>query len=156
MLLQAPALSDGIGGVGVHVVALGLLILAGAVMAVVLRARLAAVVALGLTGLGIALLFALLSAPDLAMTQIMVESLTVILLALLLIFAAGGVVRGRAPLVVAGELAPPSGAADPVPQALILTAIVIGFAVISFAAVLARRVFEVVGTDDPEAMEAEP
>lgn len=74
----------------------------------------------------------------------------------LLIFAAGGVVRGRAPLVVAGELAPPAGAADPVPQALILTAIVIGFAVISFAAVLARRVFEVVGTDDPEAMEDEP
>lgn len=83
VLLQAPALSDGIGGVGVHEVTLGLLILAGAVMAVVLRSRLAAVVALGLTGLGIALLFALLSAPDLAMTQIMVESLTVILLALL-------------------------------------------------------------------------
>ena len=74
----------------------------------------------------------------------------------LLIFAAAGVVRGRAPLVATGELAPPPGAADPVPQALILTAIVIGFAVISFAAVLARRVFEVVGTDDPEAMKDEP
>ncbi len=70
-----------------------------------------------------------------------------------LIFAAAGVVRGRAPLVAAGELAPPPDAADPLPQALILTAIVIGFAVVAFAAVLARRVFEAVGTDDPDAME---
>lgn len=72
----------------------------------------------------------------------------------LLIFSAGGVVRGEAPLVAPGEVTPPPGAADPLPQALILTAIVIGFAVVSFAAVLARRVFEVTGTDDPEAMES--
>ena len=83
LLLHAPALPREIGRVGVHEVALGGLVLAGAVMAVALRSRLAAVVALGLTGIGIALLFALLSAPDLAMTQITVESLTVILLALL-------------------------------------------------------------------------
>ncbi len=74
----------------------------------------------------------------------------------LLIFSAPGVVRGRAPLVAVGELSPPPEAADPVPQALILTAIVIGFAVVAFAAVLARRVFEVVGTDDPDAMEDAP
>jgi len=78
-----PRLRAGMAGAGIHEVVLSLLILAGAVMAVALRSRLAAVVALGLTGIGIALLFALLSAPDLAMTQIMVESLTVILLVLL-------------------------------------------------------------------------
>lgn len=83
LLLQTPWSHSRIGDIRVHEVVLGALILAGAVLAVVLRSRLAAVVALGLTGLGIALLFALLSAPDLAMTQIMVESLTVILLALL-------------------------------------------------------------------------
>lgn len=83
LLVHTTARPREIGQVGVHEVALGGLVLAGAVMAVVLRSRIAAVVALGLTGIGIALLFALLSAPDLAMTQIMVESLTVILLALL-------------------------------------------------------------------------
>lgn len=83
VLVGVPSFPAGLGRVGAHEVGLAALILAGAMMAVVLRSRLAAVVALGLTGLCIALLFALLSAPDLAMTQIMVESLTVILLALL-------------------------------------------------------------------------
>lgn len=83
ILLGRPSLPAGLAQVQLHEVALAVLILAGAVMAVVFPKRLAAVVALGLSGLGIALLFALFSAPDLAMTQIMVESLTVILLALL-------------------------------------------------------------------------
>ncbi len=85
LLLQTPLPHSQIGDISVHEVMLGALILAGAVMATVLTSCLAAVVALGLAGLGIALLFALLSAPDLALTQIMVESLTMILLALLFV-----------------------------------------------------------------------
>jgi multicomponent Na+:H+ antiporter subunit C len=70
----------------------------------------------------------------------------------LLIFVGGGLVRAIAPLVPAGEKTPPAGAADPVPQALILTAIVIGFALTAFAAVLVKRTYQAVGTDDPDAM----
>jgi multicomponent Na+:H+ antiporter subunit C len=42
--------------------------------------------------------------------------------------------------------------ADPLPQALILTAIVIAFGVLAFAVVLIRRAYEVVGTDDLDQM----
>jgi multicomponent Na+:H+ antiporter subunit C len=66
----------------------------------------------------------------------------------LLIFAAGGLTRGHPPLVssAADALVPPY--ADPVPQALVLTAIVIGFGLLAFALVLAHRVHSTVGTDD--------
>jgi multicomponent Na+:H+ antiporter subunit C len=70
----------------------------------------------------------------------------------LLIFTTGGLVRGTPPIITAGELAPPPGAADPLPQALVLTAIVIGFAVVSFAAVLVHRVIDTTGTDDIDEM----
>ena len=42
--------------------------------------------------------------------------------------------------------------ADPLPQALVLTAIVIAFSVLAFAVVLIRRAYEVVGTDDLDKM----
>jgi multicomponent Na+:H+ antiporter subunit C len=66
----------------------------------------------------------------------------------LLIFTAGGLVGGRPPLVGEGERVPLEGSADPVPQALILTAIVIGFGVLAFALVLVHRAHQAVGTDD--------
>jgi multicomponent Na+:H+ antiporter subunit A len=70
------------GGFRLHeAILLGLLV-AGAALAVVLRSRLAAVAALGVTGMAMALLFVLFGAPDLALTQIVVEVLTVILLVL--------------------------------------------------------------------------
>ncbi|MHC4223063.1 MAG: Na+/H+ antiporter subunit C [Planctomycetota bacterium] len=71
----------------------------------------------------------------------------------LLIFTTGGLVRGSAPLVPAGATSPPSGHADPIPQALILTAIVIGFAVIAFAAVLIQQVYRTLRTDDSDTMQ---
>jgi multisubunit Na+/H+ antiporter MnhC subunit len=37
---------------------------------------------------------------------------------------------------------------DPVPQALVLTAIVIGFGLLAFSLVLAHRVHATLGTDD--------
>jgi multicomponent Na+:H+ antiporter subunit C len=70
----------------------------------------------------------------------------------LLIFTVGGLVRARPPLVPVGASAPPPGVADPVPQALVLTAIVIGFALTAFAAVLVKRVYRVTGTDDADAL----
>ena len=70
----------------------------------------------------------------------------------LLIITAAGVARGRPPIVAetAAALVPPY--ADPLPQALILTAIVIGFGVQAFALVLLKRAYQVVGTDDLGAM----
>ena len=63
------------------------------------------------------------------------------------IFAVGGLTRARPPVVPeAGRLVAPY--ADPVPQALVLTAIVIGFGVLAFSLVLAHRVHTTVGTDD--------
>lgn len=70
----------------------------------------------------------------------------------LAIFTSAGLVRGAAPLVNKGQIMPSAGVADALPQALILTAIVIGFAVTSFAAVLAMRAYQEVGTDDPDDM----
>jgi multisubunit Na+/H+ antiporter MnhB subunit len=49
---------------------------------VLLKTRLAAVAALGVVGYGVALVFVLFGAPDLAMTQFLVETLTVILFVL--------------------------------------------------------------------------
>jgi multicomponent Na+:H+ antiporter subunit C len=66
----------------------------------------------------------------------------------LLIFTAGGLTRGRPPVIPpdATSLAQPY--ADPVPQSLVLTAIVIGFGLLAFSLVLAHRVHATVGTDD--------
>lgn len=72
----------------------------------------------------------------------------------LLIFTAGGLTRASPPVVPEdGPLAPPF--ADPVPQALILTAIVIGFGVLAFSLVLAHRVHQSLGTDDVDAVGTE-
>jgi len=61
------------------------LIIAGAIMAALIGSRLAALVAVGLVGYCIALLFVIFGAPDVAMTQFAVETLSVIIL-LLVIF----------------------------------------------------------------------
>lgn len=73
----------------------------------------------------------------------------------LLIFVAGGLRRGAPALVADGATTLAPGHADPVPQALVLTAIVIGFAVVAFAAVLVQRVCQVVGSDDLDRMQEE-
>ncbi len=70
----------------------------------------------------------------------------------LLIFAAAGLTRARPAIVPPGGDAPAAGAADPLPQALILTAIVISFAVLAFAAVLVKRAYDLTGADDAERM----
>lgn len=66
----------------------------------------------------------------------------------LAIFVAAGARVAPPPLVPDGLAAPLAGHADPLPQALILTAIVIGFGVLGFALALARRSTDTLGTDD--------
>jgi multicomponent Na+:H+ antiporter subunit C len=68
----------------------------------------------------------------------------------ILILSAAGVTRGKPPLISAGVTA--DQFADPVPQSLILTAIVIGFGVLAFSLVLAHRVHESAGSDDIDAI----
>lgn len=89
--LVAPPLAAVAGG-GTHGLAprphellLMAVALLAALMAAVVRSRLTAVAALGVTGLVVALLFALYGAPDLAMTQIAVETLSVVLLVLVFV-----------------------------------------------------------------------
>jgi multicomponent Na+:H+ antiporter subunit C len=72
----------------------------------------------------------------------------------LLIFCAAGLRRGTPPLVPPGETTVGEPHTDPLPPALILTAIVISFAIVSFACVLVKRAYAVAGTDDTEAMRA--
>jgi len=66
----------------------------------------------------------------------------------LLVFTAGGLVRGNAPLIAEGERLPPTPHADPLPQALILTAMVISFGVLAFAIALVLRTYRETATDD--------
>jgi multicomponent Na+:H+ antiporter subunit C len=66
----------------------------------------------------------------------------------LLIFTAGGLTRARPPVVPDGAQSLVEPYADPVPQALVLTAIVIGFGLLAFSLVLAHRVHATVGSDD--------
>ncbi len=70
----------------------------------------------------------------------------------LLIFTVSGMDRGLPPLVPAGMDLPLGGWADPLPQALILTAIVIGFGVLAFAVVLIHRAYEIIKEDDLDKM----
>ena len=71
----------------------------------------------------------------------------------ILIFAAAGVTRGQPPIIADVPVAAASFA-DPVPQSLILTSIVIGFGVLAFALVLAHRVHAAAGSDDIDAIRA--
>ena len=69
----------------------------------------------------------------------------------LLIFTAAGLKPGQPP-VIRPENTTLSSYADPLPQALILTAIVISFGVVAFALALAFRAYRSVGTDDLDQM----
>ena len=72
----------GLLDVAFHEIVLCVIIGGGGVYAAVSRSRLAAIVSLGATGLGVSMLFAFYGAPDLAVTQLMVEALTVIIFVL--------------------------------------------------------------------------
>ena len=66
----------------------------------------------------------------------------------LLIFTIGRLNNIQPPLIPEGLEQMTGSFADPLPQALILTAIVIGFGVQAFALVLLKRVYQTLRTDD--------
>lgn len=72
----------------------------------------------------------------------------------LLVFTVGRLTPSQPPIVLPGATAPVEPFADPLPQALILTAIVIGFGVQAFALVLLKRAYQTVGTDDLDEMKS--
>jgi len=74
----------------------------------------------------------------------------------LALFVAGRLSSRVPPLVPEGSV-DLAVSANPLPQALILTAIVISFSLVAFAVVLFERAHRSLGTLDPDAMrEAEP
>ncbi len=66
----------------------------------------------------------------------------------LAIFVSGRLTLGMPPLIDAAETIPASGSANPLPQALILTAIVIGFGLLLFTLILAYRANRTFNTAD--------
>ncbi|WP_421852559.1 Na+/H+ antiporter subunit C [Oricola sp.] len=75
----------------------------------------------------------------------------------LTIFASGRLTRQVPPFVPEGAATPLEAIANPLPQALVLTAIVIAFSFFAFLLVLVFRSYQELGTDDTDEMrEAEP
>jgi multicomponent Na+:H+ antiporter subunit C len=75
----------------------------------------------------------------------------------LVIFASGRMTFGAPPLIDEGADAPPALVANALPQALVLTAIVIGFGLFAFALALVFRAYTELGTADSDEMRlAEP
>jgi multicomponent Na+:H+ antiporter subunit C len=72
----------------------------------------------------------------------------------LLLFVVGGLTAAAPAIVPEGMQAPPEVVANALPQALILTAIVISFALLAFALVLAVRAYSDLGTVDTDRMRA--
>ena len=65
----------------------------------------------------------------------------------LIVFLASGIVAGE-PAFVEGIGQNASEMADPLPQAFVLTSIVISFGIVVFALALKLKFFELTGTDD--------
>lgn len=75
----------------------------------------------------------------------------------LLIFINGRLLREVPPVLAAGLDVPAGPVANPLPQALILTAIVISFSFFAFLLVLSWRAYDALGTDNTDRMRlAEP
>lgn len=70
----------------------------------------------------------------------------------LLIFTSGRLMRETAPIIPRNLDLLPGPAANPLPQALILTAIVISFSFFAFILVLAYRAYQETGADDTSGM----
>jgi multicomponent Na+:H+ antiporter subunit C len=75
----------------------------------------------------------------------------------LLIFTSGRIMREVPPVIGPGLDVPAGPVANPLPQALILTAIVISFSFFAFLLVLSWRAYSTLGTDNTDEMRvAEP
>jgi multicomponent K+:H+ antiporter subunit C len=73
----------------------------------------------------------------------------------LFIFGMGRLRTGAAPILKAGEIGDPARYDDPLPQALVLTAIVIGFATTALFLVILLAVRGITGTDHVDGRERE-
>ncbi len=82
MARDVGGLTLGLGGLGFMEWGVALLIIAGTVLVLLTSSRIVALVGLGVVGIGVALIFIMYSAPDVAITQLLVELLVVVLLAL--------------------------------------------------------------------------
>ncbi len=75
----------------------------------------------------------------------------------LVIFTAGRLSYASPALIAEGAYAPSGPVANALPQALVLTAIVIGFGLLAFALVLVHRAYQALGTVEGDDMRvAEP
>jgi multicomponent Na+:H+ antiporter subunit C len=74
----------------------------------------------------------------------------------LMVLGASGMRLGSPPILEGGQTTLPPGASDPVAQALVLTAIVISFALTVLALALARRLSQCMGGDDLDKIDEEP
>jgi multicomponent Na+:H+ antiporter subunit A len=81
-IFRQPNFVTAFAGLRFQEAAVALLIICAAIVAARARGRLTAVAALGVVGYGVALIYAMFGAPDLAMTQILVETLTLVLFVL--------------------------------------------------------------------------
>ncbi len=73
----------------------------------------------------------------------------------LFIFGMGRLAAGRAPIVAGADVADAARYADPLPQALVLTAIVIGFATTALLLVVLLASRGLTGTDHVDGQESE-
>lgn len=97
-------LPDSFGPVLFHEWVALALISGGAVFAVIARSMLVTTVSMGASGYGITLLFVMFSVPDLALTQFLVETMTVILISLVFTLLPGHIVKTRGALNQACDL----------------------------------------------------
>jgi len=71
----------------------------------------------------------------------------------LTIFLAGRIGPNPPPVMPDGETVLAAGTANPLPQALVLTAIVIGFSLVAFAAALVLKTYRTTGTMDTRRLD---
>ncbi len=71
----------------------------------------------------------------------------------LLLFTSGRFLPGHPPLIPEGMMEPAGPVANPLPQALILTAIVIGFGLLAFTLVLVLRAYLTLGSMQPDHLD---
>ncbi len=73
----------------------------------------------------------------------------------LLVFLSGGLSKVKPPFIAEGEKVAETGSADPMPQALLLTALVIGFGITAYTLVLIYQFYKTTGTDDLDELKEE-
>ena len=88
-----------------------------------------------------------------SMMKVMIGIILISQAANLLVFTAGGLTQNHPVFVSADSDPSVTTLADPVPQALVLTAIVIGFGIVVFSLALLMRAYRVTGTDDLNAFD---